>query len=104
MAERVDCDLVASTGIHDGDAVIKQILAGADAVQIVSCLYEHGIGYIEQLLDRLESWMGSKGFNRLSDFKGKMSQSKSTDPFVYERTQFMRYFGGKNNVKAPNPI
>ena len=33
MAQRVDCDLAASTGVHDGNAVIKQILAGAQAVQ-----------------------------------------------------------------------
>ena len=32
---------------------------------------------------------------RISGFKGKMSQAKSTDPSVYERVQFMKYFGGK---------
>jgi len=35
MAEKVTCDLAASTGVHDGAAVIKHILAGADAVQPV---------------------------------------------------------------------
>jgi dihydroorotate dehydrogenase (fumarate) len=29
-----------------------------------------------------------------------MSQSKSIDPSIYERAQFMRYFGGKKNVKT----
>ena len=33
MAERVSCDLAASTGVHDGTALIKQILAGANAVR-----------------------------------------------------------------------
>ena len=32
MANKVDCDLAASTGVHDGEAVIKQLLAGAQAV------------------------------------------------------------------------
>jgi dihydroorotate dehydrogenase (fumarate) len=100
MAEKVNCDLAASTGIHDGDAVIKQILAGADAVYVVSCLYQNGTAYLEQLLGRLESWMADRGFNEISDFKGKMSQSKSTDPSIYERAQFMRYFGGKKNIKT----
>ena len=36
MYQRVNCDLAASTGVHDGEAVIKQILAGARAVQVVS--------------------------------------------------------------------
>jgi len=42
--------------------------------------------------------MADKKFRRLSDFKGKMSQDNSTDPVIYERAQFMRYFGGKKNV------
>jgi hypothetical protein len=29
-----------------------------------------------------------------------MSQGKSVDPMVYERAQFMRYFGGKKKVKV----
>jgi dihydroorotate dehydrogenase (fumarate) len=27
-----------------------------------------------------------------------MSQAKSTDPSIYERVQFMKYYGGKKNV------
>lgn len=98
MAEKVDCDLVASTGIHDGDAVIKQLLAGADAVQVASCLYKNGVAYLEEMLARLEDWMSRKRFSHIGSFKGKMSQAKSVDPTVYERVQFMRYYGGKKNV------
>lgn len=97
MANKVDCDLAASTGIHDGEAVIKQLLAGADAVQVASCLYKNGSEHISTMLARLESWMTSKGCRGLADFKGKLSQEKSSDPSIYERTQFMRYFGGKKD-------
>ena len=98
MAEKVDCDLAASTGIHDGDAVIKQLLAGAAAVQVASCLYKHGVGYVGTMLERLESWMARKRFSRIGGFRGRLSQEKSTDPDIYERVQFMRYYGGKKNV------
>ena len=98
MAAKVDCDLVASTGIHDGDAVIKQLLAGADAVQVASCLYQNGLGHLEEMLARLETWMSRKGYQRISGFKGKMSQDNSSDPSIYERVQFMKYYGGKKNV------
>jgi dihydroorotate dehydrogenase (fumarate) len=94
MAERVNCDLAASTGVHDGAALIKQILAGADAVQVVSALYKHGKGHIAAMLSTLEEWMKKKGYNSLSDFRGKLSQAKSGNPAVYERVQFMKYFGG----------
>ncbi|MDP4726002.1 MAG: dihydroorotate dehydrogenase-like protein [Desulfobacterales bacterium] len=94
MAERVNCDLAASTGVHDGAALIKQILAGANAVQVVSALYKHGKGHIATMLSTLEEWMKKKGFKSLSDFRGKLSQAKSSNPAVYERVQFMKYFGG----------
>ena len=95
MAERVGCDLAASTGVHDGIALIKQILAGAAAVQVASTLYQNGNGQIGVMLKTLEEWMDGKGYNSLADFRGKMSQTKSSNPAAYERVQFMRYFGGK---------
>ena len=98
MANRVNCSLAASTGVHDSAAVVKQLLAGADAVQIASCLYKHGPAYVKELLDGLETWMSGKNYRNLSGFKGKLSQARSTDPAIYERAQFMRYFGGKKNV------
>ena len=96
MAARVNCDLAASTGVHDGVALIKQLLAGADAVQVASTLYENGKGRIGEMLKTLEEWMEGKGYGSLSDFKGKMSQAKSSNPAAFERVQFMKYFGGKN--------
>ncbi|MGD9136284.1 MAG: dihydroorotate dehydrogenase-like protein [Desulfobacterales bacterium] len=102
MAERVKCDLAASTGVHDGEALIKQLLAGADAVQVASTLYQNGKGRINEMLKTLEDWMEGKGFASLADFRGKMSQAKSSNPAAYERAQFMRYFGGKKQ-KDPDP-
>ena len=98
MANKVNCDLAASTGVHDAAAVVKHLLAGADAVQVASCLYKNGPQYLKELLDGLETWMTTKRYRKLADFKGKMSQERSTDPAIYERAQFMRYFGGKKNV------
>jgi len=98
MANKVDCSLAASTGIHDGASVVKQLLAGADAVQVVSCLYKKGPKYLTDMLTDLQDWMAGKKYSCLSDFKGKLSQTRSADPAVFERAQFMRYFGGKKNV------
>lgn len=94
MAERVKCDLAASTGVHDGAAVIKQLLAGASAVQVVSAIYKHGGERIAEMLHDLESWMVKHGFGSVGEFRGKISQSKSNNPAAYERVQFMKYFSG----------
>jgi dihydroorotate dehydrogenase (fumarate) len=94
MAQKVDCDLAASTGVHTGAALIKQLLAGAQAVQTVSSLYQKGPGHIATLIDSLKDWMRQHSFESLDDFRGRLSQDAASNPAVYERTQFMRYFGG----------
>ncbi len=94
MADRVSCDLAASTGVHDGKALIKQLLAGADSVEIASVLYKNGMNYIPSMIKELEDWMISKNYTTLQDFKGKLSQSKSQNAAAYERVQFMKYFRG----------
>lgn len=95
MAGRINCDLIASTGVHDGASIIKEILAGADAVQVVSALYKNGIETISKMLQEVRDWMEKHGFNSLDDFRGKMSQANSPNPAEYERVQFMRYFESK---------
>jgi dihydroorotate dehydrogenase (fumarate) len=92
MAERVDCDIAASTGVYDGEAMIKQLLAGANAVQVVSALYKHGPGYIANMLEETKKWMEHEGYEKISDFRGKMSQARSSNPAAYERVQFMKNF------------
>lgn len=94
MAERVECDLAASTGVHDGNALIKQLLAGARAVEIASAVYKHGNTRIGKMLNEVKDWMKTKGFENIDDFRGKLSQAKSNHPAAYERIQFMKYFRG----------
>lgn len=90
----IEKDLVASTGIHDHEAVVKQLLAGATAVQIVSTVYKNGMGQVATILEGLEKWMDEKSFDSIADFRGKLSNEKAADPAVFERTQFMKYYGG----------
>ena len=95
MAQRVDCDLAASTGVHDGAALIKQLLAGADVVHIVSTLYKNGMKQIGFMLNELDAWMNNNNFEKIEDFRGRLSQAKSSNPAAFERVQFMKYFSGK---------
>ncbi len=98
MSGRVNCDLAASTGVHNGSALIKQILAGANAVQVASTLYKNGLGQVRGMLKELEDWMDKNDFGSLSDFRGKLSYAKINDPAGYERVQFMKHF--RHFIKA----
>lgn len=85
-------ELAASTGIHDGEAVIKQLLAGAQVVQLCSTLYLNGNGVVKTMLDRMETFMDKWSFDSVDEFRARMSYSNVDSPAVYERAQFMRYF------------
>ena len=90
-------EIAASTGIHDGEALVKQLLAGATVGQICSTLYLNGFGQIDEILEFLSSFMKKWNFKQISDFRGRLSYSKLPNPAMYERAQFMKYFTGQNN-------
>jgi dihydroorotate dehydrogenase (fumarate) len=93
LSSHINTDLAAATGIHDGSAVVKLILAGARAVEIVSAVYEGGEAVITGMNDSLSRWMEKHSHSSISDFLGKMSSEKTGDSRGYERIQYMKTFG-----------
>ncbi len=88
-------DIAASTGIHDGDAVVKQILAGAQVAQLCSTLYLNGAGVVTKMIDDLSKFMEKWSFDKVEDFRGRLSYKNIPDPLMYERSQFMKYFSNR---------
>ncbi|WP_346861077.1 dihydroorotate dehydrogenase-like protein [uncultured Draconibacterium sp.] len=88
-------DIAASTGIHDGDAVIKQLLAGAQVAQLCSTLYVNGASVVSSMLSDLDAFMKKWNFKTIDDFRGRLSYKNIPDPMVYERSQFMKYFSNR---------
>lgn len=95
LSEKFDTQFVASTGIYTGEDLVKQLLVGADATQVVSAIYKHGESYINTIISQLKDWMEEKKYYKISDFKGKLSMSKLPNPNVFERVQFMKYYGSE---------
>ncbi len=85
-------ELAASTGIHDGDAIIKQLLAGAQVTQICSSVYINGSQVIAGMISELNEFMTKWNFKNIDDFRGRLSYKNVPDPMLYERAQFMKYF------------
>jgi len=92
LSKKMRCDISASTGVYTADDVVKMLLAGATTDQVVSSLYKHGIGTIAQLNQGLNAWMEKKGYNSLSQFRGKLAVQPNDKASVAMRTQFMKYF------------
>ncbi len=93
LAEQFEnTQFVASTGIYTAEDAIKQILVGANAVQVVSAIYKNGENYIQEIIEGIKKWMEKKNYHTISDFKGEMSMSKLENPNIFERIQFMKYY------------
>jgi dihydroorotate dehydrogenase (fumarate) len=91
-AQDIKLDISASTGIRKGDDAVRYILAGASATQICSVLYQKGLPYLKTINQEISDWMVKHNFNRISDFRGKLNWANYSNPEMFERTQFMKYF------------
>jgi len=94
----ITANICANTGIYQGNDVIKMLLAGADAVQVVSTLYKHKPEHIATMLAEMEEWMTAKNYSSISDFKGKLSKKALKDPFVYKRGQYIDLLLGSDQL------
>ncbi|MDD3928863.1 MAG: dihydroorotate dehydrogenase-like protein [Sphaerochaeta sp.] len=90
MSDEVRYDICASTGIYSGSTVIKQLLAGAKAVQLCSVLLKQGLGSVAKIEEELTEWMDSHAYSRIADFNGKLAQERMSDPAKWERVQYMK--------------
>jgi len=89
LYNNVNASVCASMGIFTGADVVKMLLAGADAVQVVSAIYKHGPKQITRMLEEIEAWMTIKQYDSIDDFKGKLSAKNTTDPYTYRRAQYV---------------
>lgn len=99
LANRIKCDLVSSGGLMTGRDIVKQILAGASAVQACSLFYQKGLEAIRDVLAEFRTWMEEHHFTSLDDFKGEMSFKKQDlkvrgigEAEAYLRAQYMKTY------------
>jgi dihydroorotate dehydrogenase (fumarate) len=86
---RIKADLAITSGVHSGMDAVKAILAGASVVQTASALLKNGIPFLSTMIREFEAWMEEKGYETLDDFRGKLSQRETDDPFTFERAQYV---------------
>ena len=91
-------EISASTGVHDWEAAVKMLLAGAQTVQICSAIYEQGDGILYEIETCIEEWMNQHSFHNLEDFRGRLNYKNIANPGMFERTQFMKYFSSRENA------
>ncbi len=105
LSGQVKGSLCANTGILTGHDVVAQILAGADAVQIVSAIYKNGIKEVTAILNSITEFMDKKGYKSLNDFRGKMSKESLKDsPYAYKRAQYVDFLMRSDKIQDKYPV
>jgi dihydroorotate dehydrogenase (fumarate) len=94
LSGRVRPSLAASGGVHTVTDVVKAVMAGAHAVQTVSCLLEKGPAQLRQLRDGLSRWLEDHEYESLDQMRGSMNLMKSPDPKAYERANYIQILQG----------
>jgi dihydroorotate dehydrogenase (fumarate) len=93
---RVKAHLAASTGVHDASGALKQLLAGAQVVQLASTLVKSGIPHLGKILAGVEDWLDRKGYGSVDAARGTISQRALQDPGAYERAQYVHLILSQN--------
>ncbi|MEQ9825280.1 MAG: dihydroorotate dehydrogenase-like protein [Puniceicoccaceae bacterium] len=86
---KVKGQLCSNNGVFSGRDVVKAILSGASAVQVVSTLYKSRFDQISEILKDLDRWMEGKSYSNIDAFIGKLAECNVNDRFVYKRAQYV---------------
>jgi dihydroorotate dehydrogenase (fumarate) len=94
LSGKISCDLACNTGVHNGQDTVKALLAGAQVVEFCSTLFINGLPQIATMSQQLCTWMEENNYEKLSDFRGLLSQKNSKTPEDHERLQYIKTFVG----------
>ncbi len=87
---RVHASLALTGGVHETTDAVKAVMAGADAVQIVSALLEHGPGRLAHILGEFRRWGDQHGYGSVREMRGRVSLARSSNPADFERGNYIR--------------
>lgn len=90
LRPQLKASLAATSGVHSPADVIKLLLAGADAVMLMSVLLQRGPGHVRELLAGVQAWLDEREYESIQQLKGSMSQAHCPDPEAFERANYMK--------------
>ena len=90
LAGRVPMPVIVSGGVHGLMDVVKSLMAGARAVQVVSALLKHGPGHLATLVQQLRQFMEEQDYRSLEQMRGCLSLKHCPNPDAFERTNYLR--------------
>ncbi len=90
LSAQASASFAVTGGVHTVADSIKALMAGTDAVQLVSEILEHGPRRFEQLQQGLSEWLEQHEYESLSQLRGSMNLDRCPDPAAFERSNYMK--------------
>lgn len=90
LSGQLRTSLAVSGGVHTAKDAIRAIMAGADAVQMVSCLLLSGPDQLGKVREKMIEWMEEHEYESLAQMHGSMNHAHCPDPAAFERANYMR--------------
>jgi dihydroorotate dehydrogenase (fumarate) len=104
LSGRVRASLAATGGVHAVEDVVKAVMAGAHAVQLVSSLLTHGPERLAVLRRELETWMEEREYDSIRQMRGSLSLERCPDPLAFERGNYMRILQTWRRPASERPV
>ncbi len=90
LSSQLDLSLAATGGAHNAVDVIKAVMTGANAVQMVSALLIHGPEHIGRTLEAIEFWMKEHDYESIQQMQGSMNLARTPNPKAFSRANYMK--------------
>ncbi len=90
LSSQVDTSYAVTGGVHTAIDAVKSVMAGADAVQMVSALLQRGPGYLATIQKEMVTWMEEHEYHSLKQMRRSMNLASVPDPSAFERANYMK--------------
>jgi dihydroorotate dehydrogenase (fumarate) len=86
----VKADIACSGGVHTALDALKAVMAGANAVQMVTALLHNGPKHLTKVRDEVSHWLEEHEYDSLAQARGSMSHENCPNPQALERANYMK--------------
>ena len=90
LSAQVETSYAATGGVHSAEDVVRAVMAGAHAVQMVSTLLHNGVEHLATVLANLTQWLEEHEYESIAQMRGTMNLKHCPDATAFERTNYLR--------------
>ncbi len=90
LSGQLNTSLAATGGVHSGEDAIRALLAGADAVQMVAALIQHGPKHLAIVRAEISRWLEEREYDSLRDAQAAARAVRTPGSQASARAGYLR--------------